>query len=306
MGAILIVLAALSCPARALPAGRWSFPRPAIPSGGAAPRPLDRRYSLWDGQTAPLAFGQDEAREFAPAAPASAPAPQAASSPSRPGELFISVELGRDRDQLKDAVAGLSAAAGFRPDARFPPVEAGHAAGLTVFGWLPGARLGEASRLPAVRRIEIEREARRPASGAGTQIRVLVGVRRPWGLSQARDDADFAQTMRDLADDADFRWERTAGYQSIPGSRDAVILVVGSLPARWIGRLLDHPRVVKIQPFPGQDPGPASGVARRIDTVGRFFSYVAVQSPLLLAVTGVLLLPPFRPRLRRLKDRRRV
>ena len=298
MGPVIATLLLAALGASAAP-GRPSFPRPAIPNGrGSAPRPLDARYALWDGQTAPLALSDEQAPRYAPNSSSEEPTrlPGSSAGSGSPGDLFVSVEFG-PQDQLKDAVADLGRAAGFRPDARFSPVAAAHGEGLKVFGWMPGGRLGDASRMRSVRSLEIERAAVRPASGASARIEVLVGVRRAAGLTQAEDDARFSQTMRELADDAQFEWETTAGYQTIPGSSDAVILVVGKVPARRLSRLMENPGVVKIQPFPGS-PESESASPRPRSRLRRFLSYVAVQSPLLIVATGLLLVPPIRRRRR--------
>ncbi|MBI3551006.1 MAG: hypothetical protein HY077_00690, partial [Elusimicrobia bacterium] len=106
-----------------------------------------RRYSLWEGIAAPLALPPEKIKDVAPDQASSlirqdydshilgGPAAQAIglSAPTRAQaaaaspETFVAIDLDLKGKELKDAVAGLSGAAGFRQDPRFEPVFSGPA-----------------------------------------------------------------------------------------------------------------------------------------------------------------------------------
>lgn len=293
----------------------------APPPPPPAPSPLlDRaRYSLWQGAPAPVALpasmdpsaAEDEASALASRrfdgtqlrdAVASLPGAGLAAgtvrlsalAPRKPGDLFVSVELAlaSKPDQLKDAVAQLGQSAAFRPDARFQPDWLGAAKDrVAVWGWMPGARLGTAAGIPGVSRISVAREKLLPpADPARGEFVVGIRVRSgdPTPVAQL-----FSRVLRDLARQADFQWRRTIGYQAVPGSRDLALVVVGEAPLRKLGPLMAHPDVVKVLPSPD---GPLAGRGAQPPPRQGFLAYVLGHAPLLVLLTGLLLLSTWRGR----------
>ena len=291
-----------------------------------APRGQDARrgLSLWETVGAPVEMsaakvgsaGIDEAEGLArqeyerrilgqrsdalapgAAGPSAAALAAAASAPSTPavGEVFVSVDVaGGQQEALKDAVAGLSSAAGFRLDPRFPP-QAAEAAGpqaaarvaTSLRGWLPSDRLGAAVAAPGVLRVQVDRGGPRVEAPSAALTTLVVGLRIPEHASAGE---TFQRTIGELAGSARFRWTRTVGFQAVPNSKDVALVIVGELPVSKIPRLLENPGVLKVGPAPLEEryaPPPAAAPSR----LEQFLAYVRVQAPLLLVLTLLLLLP---------------
>lgn len=210
-------------------------------------------------------------------------------------DVFVSVDVaGGQQEALKDAVAGLSNAAGFRIDPRFPPQpsdlagpQAAARLATSLRGWIPADRLNAAVQLPGVLRVQVDRSGTR-ADGIGAAVTTLVvGLRIPEHASAGE---TFQRTIGELAGSAHFRWTRTVGFQAVPNSKDVALVVIGEIPVSRIPRLLEHPGVLKVGPAPldeSANQAPASAPSR----LEQFLGYVRVQAPLLLALTLLLLLP---------------
>lgn len=279
------------------------------------PEPKAQRYSLWDDMGKPVEMttakladqGLEDAEQAARAeydrrilgvedavgvgalkdAPASL-APGAAAAPAAANELFVAVDLAAAPADLKDAVAGLTQVAGFRADARFPPQANAFSASpsASVRGWLPADRVGEAARAPRVLRLEIERggPAREPQSAAVSSL--LVGIRMP---AQASAGETLQRVVGELKASARFKWTRTIGFQAVPNSKELALVIAGEVPVTRIPRLLEHPAVLKIAPAPVErEERPAPKPSR----AAQFAQYVRDQSPWLLILTLLVLLPP--------------
>ena len=313
---------------------RSQMTQPPVPEPSSQPRPIEdrKRYSLWEGNSAPLALPssgkikdatEDQASQMGRRAydgDRAGPGAVSISAPGKPvgvsglamaginpaasqGETFVTVDFALKGAQLKDAVAGLSGVAGFRQDMRFAPVYSGPGqAKATVSGWLPLSRVGEALRSPLVSRVQTQEgvsldslpNPALPIDGPVSQV--LVGIRVRAGTSV---DETFARVTRELAVESGFRLTETVGYQQVPGSKDLALVIVGSVPSRELSRLMDHPDVLKVLPAPGAAPAqPAQPGA--VSQTGRFFSFVEKRAPLLLIVTLLLLMAPVAERLSRL------
>lgn len=302
------------------PAAPAAFAGPAARAAREKETPDDRkRYSLWEGLSSPLSLPANKVKDAdadqasqlgrqdydghilgaAPAAVAKAGTPDgnglasAASGkePAAPqGETFVAVSLDLKAAELKDAVAGLSAA-GFRPDARFQPVFSGVGEKKAdVWGWMPSGRVPEALRLPAVARVQTSADTAAAAAAPaprGPLSQVLVGIRVRAGLGV---DETYARVARELSSEAGLRVTRTVGYQPVPGSHDLALVVVGEVPARGLSRLMGHPEVLKVMPAP---PAPDAGRSpRKPAALLRFLSFVQGRAPVLVLVTLLLLLGP--------------
>lgn len=292
---------------------------PAVPAADRA------RFSLWEGQAAPvelsdgrlereaelLGRGYDGAAERGalkdamnanalPNGVQHGSLPLAA--PADPA-LFVSVQLNLDPSlgPLKDALADLGASSGFRPDPRFLPMFLGARGDrAAVWGWVPPGRLGEALRVRGVERVEVSRGRLRAPDGPA-RGRYVVGIRLRSG------DADpapqvFARVTRELAEKADFRWRRTIGYQPVPGSADLALVVLGDVPLRSLSAVLAHPDVVKIRPMAdnaipnigqgGALPGAAYSKQES------FLNFVLRRAPQLFGLTALVVFLTLRRRKR--------
>jgi hypothetical protein len=277
-----------------------------------APKP--KSFALWDSVAAPIemtsaqvartGLGDAErlaraeyerrilGRETSFSAPPAALAPRAPTRALPVGDIFVSVDVaGTGPDALKDAVAGLSSAAGFRLDARFPPsasaaARPSAAASASLRGWLPADRVEAAVRAPGVVRVQVDRAAPRLEGTATTSL--VVGVRIPEGAGAGE---SFRRTVGELETAARFQWTRTIGFEAVPNSRDVALVVVGELPLARLPRLLEHPHVMKVAPAPLDPAAAAAAPAPPRSRLSRFLSYAREQAPLLVALTLLLLVP---------------
>lgn len=269
------------------------------------------RFSLWEGAAAPIALdaaglerdaafaaraydggAQDEDLKDAIGGNALPDAAKHGSLPlARAPGLFVSVQLSLDPalGPLQDALSDLGRSAGFRPDPRFEPLFLGEKGDrAAVWGWVAPSRVGDALRVRGVQRVEISRPGLRPLDEPA-RGRFVVGIR-----LRAKDETPapqvFARVTRDLAERADFRWRRTVGYQTVPGSDDMALVIVGDAPVRSLGEMLAHSDVVKIRPLadsqiPKAKPEPP---AEAQPSARGFLEYVSANAPLLLSFTVLI------------------
>lgn len=290
-------------------ARRKEDPKPATAVAAAepakAPAPA-KLPSLWNGRLQPLpAEGKDDAasedarRDYesrllgAPAEPkrdalgdrpaegATALATQSA-LPTE-GALFVSLEIdAKEAGSLRDAVAGLGAAASFRPDARFDPSPVA-GGGYRLTGWIPASRLGDAISRPGVKRVSVE-PGQRPSSGAALEGEYLVGLR---VADPAKPQDSIDAGVRDLAFKAGFKLKRVLGIETAPDGA-AVAVVTGSIPVAKLSQAMGRPGVVKVAAAVmdvEETPAPAAK-----DAAG-FARFVAARGLWLALLTALLLLP---------------
>ena len=215
--------------------------------------------------------------------------------------LFVSIELDpREAGTLRDAVAGLGAATGFSPDARFEPL-VGPSGLSMISGWIFASRLGEAVSRPGVRRLRLETGAR-PSFSTETSGEFLVALRVD-DPSRAQEAVEAA--VKSLATAVDFVSTSGARLETLPGGR-TVAVVAGRLPLSQLSRAMGRPEVVKIVsrpwappvPAPAASPGPSSP-ERRFSALG-FARFVAEHGLWLLLITLALALPVLREALIRI------
>ena len=187
---------------------------------GASPEP--QRPGLSDSQTLPLTD------------------PALAASTGE-GMLFVSLELDpREAGALRDAVAGLSSAAAFRPDSRFQPTP-GAGGSVRISGWLPASRLGSAISRPGVTRVEVERGSR-PGADSRLTGEYLLKLR----LSDATQaEASIAASVQVLAVEADFKLDRVLGVETTPGGVTTA-LISGTMPISRLSHALGLPGIIQI------------------------------------------------------------
>ena len=293
-----------------------SNPEAAKPSG---------RQSLWNGLTRPLSMSAasaaassdpaaaraDADRDYethilgmtaAPARGALEPKPASASAAfvaaaaaarADGGKVFVSLALDpREAGSLRDAVAGLGAAAGFSADARFEAMP-GPNGTVLYSGWLPAGRLGDAMARPGVKSLRVETSAR-PSNPRETSGEFLVGLRLD-DAARAREGVDAG--VRALTGAAGFRLTRVVGLETAPDGR-SVAVVSGVLPLSKLSRAMALSEVVKIIPLVGEVPAPAP-VEPAAGGVSGFAAFAARRGPWLIILTLLLLLPSLREPARR-------
>jgi len=303
--------------------------RDAVPGDSIRSESERRRYSLWDGLAAPLDLPPEKVKDVSPdqamamgrrdydthilsqrQAPAGNAVPKAVSTSANaspdgglghgvlpgaefaapaPGpELFVTLNLDLKKNpaaSLKDAVADLGRAVGFRQDMRFAPAAVGPGPDqVALWGWMPPGRVGEAMKVPAVARLEINPATRR-AVRTDTATDVLVGVRVPAGSAA---DAVRARLERDLAVPG-LRVKRAIGTQTAPGTGETVLVLEVSVPVGALSRLMAQRDVVKMVPAPPAAPYRPS--REHMAELHRFLAYVMSQSPMLLVLTLLMLMP---------------
>jgi hypothetical protein len=241
---------------------------------------------LTDGAAASSDVSRDERAVLAGAW---TPRPDASQEAGAGPEVFVTLNLDLKKQPdatLRDAVADLGRLAGFRQDVRFEPAVVGSAGGqIAVWGWLHPQRVGQAMGVPAVSRLEVNPSARRLSAETSTDL--LIGVRLP------RDRAlgEAAGSLENDLGAPGLRVRRTIGTQTVPGTAETVLVVEASVPVSMLRRLLAHPDVVKMAPVPA--PPAAAPQPKRQASVElrRFLGFAAEQSPLLLVLTLLMLLP---------------
>lgn len=330
-------MAAAPAPAPEIPPAPSARKLPVSEATSRVPqKEADRgRYSLWGGLSKPLALpkakigevSEDEAMSAgrsdyeshilglaARPAPnrdselqglkdALASHPSAEDSTPKSGEIFVSfdIDLKNHPEQYRDALAGLSSAAGFRPDARFEPRFSG--AGTeraAVWGWMPSAMIGAAMQVPNVSRLQIENPSLAPGAARASRsdgvamADILIGVKLPSSPAGSDEGRKYAvRALTELSSDAGFSWKKTIGYQQAPGSKDMVLIVSGEVPVRALDRVMAHRDVVKISPVPPPAPASLDDLSAEAEQpfARRFLAYVLAHAPFLILTTVVMVAP---------------
>jgi hypothetical protein len=250
-----------------------------------------------DYETRILGMKSAPARPALGARPISASAASiasAASARAAGGKVFVSLALDpREAGSLRDAVAGLSASAGFTADARF---EAAPGPNGTVLysGWIPAGRLGDAMSRPGVKSLRVETRPR-PSSSRETSGEFLVGLRVD-DAAHARQGVDAGVAA--LTSNADFRLTRIVGLETAPDGR-TVAVVSGLLPLSKLSRAMGLYEVAKIVAVGGDVPAPAAPDAPAAGGVSGFAKFAVERGPWLIILTLLLLLPSLRAPARR-------
>lgn len=204
--------------------------------------------------------------------------------PADEGMLFVSLELDpQEAGSLRDAVAGLGAAAAFRPDARFQPMP-GERGSVRISGWLPASRLGDAIARPGVKRVQVERGSR-PAADDRVVSAYLVTLR---VSDSSRPDESIAQSVQALSAETGFKFERVLGIESIPAGASTA-LVSGTMPVSRLSRGLALPAVVRIASAPPIETAPAAPAAP--SKKAGFVAFVMDKGLWLVLLTLLLALP---------------
>lgn len=204
--------------------------------------------------------------------------------PAGEGMLFVSLELDpQEAGSLRDAVAGLGAAAAFRPDARFQPMP-GERGSVRISGWLPVSLLGDAIARPGVKRVQVERGSR-PAADDRVVGAYLVTLR---VADSSRPDESIAQSVQALGAETGFKFERVLGIESIPGGASTA-LVSGTMPVSRLSRALALPAVVRIASAPPLETAPAAPAAA--SKKAGFVVFVMDKGLWLVLLTLLLALP---------------
>jgi len=228
--------------------------------------------------------------------PASIPANSAASvdaARADGGKVFVSLALDpREAGSLRDAVAGLGAAAGFSADARFEAMP-GPNGTVLYSGWLPAGRLGDAMSRPGVKSVRIETRAR-PSNPRETSGEFLVGLRLD-DPARAREAVDAG--VGALSGAAGFHLTRVVGLETAPDGR-AVAVISGDIPLSKLPRAMALSEVVKIIPLGGEVPPPAPASPAAGGLSG-FAAFAVQRGPWLIILTLLLLLPSLRAPARR-------
>jgi hypothetical protein len=285
------------------------------------------RQSLWNGLVQPLAMtgaaaaessdpdaaranadrdyethilGMKGASARAPLAPRSVSASaasiaSAAAARAGGGKIFVSLALDpREAGSLRDAVAGLGAAAGFSADARFEAMP-GPNGTVLYSGWIPAGRLGDAMARPGVKSLRVETRAR-PSNPRETSGEFLIGLRLE-DAARAREGVDAGVSA--LAGAAGFRLTRVVGLETAPDGR-AVAVVSGFLPLSRLSRAMGLSEVAKIIPVGGDVPAPiAPDALAGPGGVSGFAKFAVERGPWLIILTLLLLLPSLREPIRR-------
>lgn len=237
---------------------------------GAAPAP--RRAELADPSLKPSI-------ETSPSAPADL------SVPTGEGMLFVSLELDpQEAGALRDAVAGLGAAAAFRPDARFQPMP-GAAGSVRISGWLPASRLGDAIARPGVKRVEVERGSR-PAGDSRLTGSYQLTLR---VADASRPDESIAESVRELSAATGFTLERVFGVEKSAAGHSTA-LVSGTMPVSQLSRAMGLSGVVNIiSAPPAENPQPVP--AEQTPKKEGFLKFVMGRGLWLVLLTVLLALP---------------
>lgn len=212
----------------------------------------------------------------------------ATASSTGEGMLFVSLELdAKEAGSLRDAVAGLGAAAAFRPDARFQPLP-GEAGSVRISGWLPVSRLGDAIARPGVKRVAVER-GNRPAGDERLTGDYLLKLR---VTDPGNPEASIAASVRDLAFQTGFKLDRVFGFETVPGS-GATAFVSGTMPVSRLSKALGMPDVVKVSSAlsPAETATEAAAAAKPAVQKEGFLKYAMTRSLWLVLLTVLLALP---------------
>ena len=101
-----------------------------------------------------------------------------------------------------------------------------------------------------------------------------------------------SRAIAELSQESGFLWKKSAGYQSVPRSREKALIIIGEVPIRNISRVMAHRDVVKIMPSAAALDRMDGPPLRRspASVLGRFFSFVKRRFPFLLVLTLFLLM----------------
>jgi len=275
----------------------------------AAMRPGN--YSLWRGLSQPLMLPPDKIggvtadrakslgsedydthilgarsrRQAMPMLASEAKLSARTSDPEKGQFVVLELDIASTPGEFRDAVSELADAAGFEMDERFAPGFIGpDKTRVTVQGWLPPNRFGDAMSLDRVARLEAGGgQGRRRASGMGGWTELLLGIRAPAGGAP---NAVLDATVGRLTAKLGFQFGRAIAYQRIPGTDRMVLVVSGRIRVRDIGRLMADPDVVKIGPSPRVLPAAPKAPPRSFKE--RLIAFVTVEHPILFLVTILL------------------
>lgn len=141
-------------------------------------------------------------------------------------------------------------------------------------------------KVPTVARLEVDPAARRVVAETATEM--LLGVRVPPGRSLAE---AVALLETDPAAPG-LRVRRTIGTQSAPGTAETVLVVEASVPIDILPKLMALRDVVKMVPAPSAPaPTPQRSQRRISEELRSFLTFAVGQSPVLLVLTLLMLLP---------------
>ena len=205
------------------------------------------------------------------------------------GLLFVSLELDpQEAGSLRDAVAGLGAAADFRPDARFQPLPGGGGS-VRISGCLAVSRHGVAIARPGVKRVAVERGLRSAGDSRLTGA-YLLKLR---VSDAARPEESIAASARELAAETGFKLDRVFGVETVPGG-GATAIVSGTMPVSRLSRALGLPGVIKISSAHAAFPDSRSATlpAAPVKKAG-FLPFVMARGLWLILLTALLALRSF-------------
>jgi|CXWL01.1.fsa_nt_gi hypothetical protein len=205
-----------------------------------------------------------------------------AAVPTEEGSLFVSLDLDpEEAGSLRDAVAGLSAAASFKPDMRFTPTP-GVGRSVRISGWLPVSRLWAVVARPGIKRVTVERSSRPSATSLNGDF--MIGLR---VADAAHSEESIAALVKDLTERAGFKIQRVYGVQSTPNG-GSVAFVAGNIPLSRLSSAMGLPNVVKISALMPPAAAPAPG---RTPSFGGFARFVREQGLWLVLITLLMALP---------------
>ncbi|MFA5139577.1 MAG: hypothetical protein WC728_10130 [Elusimicrobiota bacterium] len=289
-----------------------------------APAPQNPRlYSLWAGLSTPLLLPSAKVKSLSPdsaktlsrvdydehilgdrspvaggailGGPKDVPGSRA---PASAGDgLYVTVELDVSATPGRYAAtaAGLRDNAGLRLDGAVPPVFLNQErTRVALRGWLPTERVSDALSSRGVSRLELARPfspAMREPSVDMTEI--LLGLRIE---PRSEPQAILQETVSRLSQRTRFEFSRTIGYQSIPGTREKVLIIAGRVPVRDVGKILADGSVVKVAPAPKTDAPPSRKPAFGLES---FLPYAVTRHPVLFFAALVLTMLLFGPAVRR-------
>ena len=206
-----------------------------------------------------------------------------AAVPTEEGSLFVSLDLDpEEAGSLRDAVAGLGAAASFKPDMRFTPTP-GVGGSVRISGWLPVSRLWAVVARPGVKRVTVERSSRPSASALNGDF--MVGLR---VADAAHSGEAIAAVVKDLTDHAGFKIQRVFGVESAPNG-GSIAFVAGNMPLSRLSSAMGLANVVKISAL--MPPTVVAAPARRTATLGGFVRFIKTQGLWLVLITLLMALP---------------
>jgi hypothetical protein len=208
-------------------------------------------------------------------------------SERRLGEVLVTLNIRGTYASDHDAVADLERNISFRRDPRFEADGSGVGGGLSLWGWIPSQKIGEAMQIPGVARLEVHNRVSRPIPPRGVTSDILVGIRVP---SEAQ-AAGFMETLsRELVFQTGLRWKKSVGFQRAPGSGELALLMVGEVPVKNLSQLMARKEVLKVLPLSQALQISAPSFGNSSGGLSQFFSFVLARAPLLIVLTLLLTL----------------